>query len=85
MQGFIDCIAIFLCAVVMSYHFGFWKPSNFLFSSGYQVVYIMMFEVNFYILTKSVPMQVQIFCQPLSNIYVLFTNICVNNYFLMAV
>lgn len=47
--------------------------------------YVMIFELDFSILTKNVPAQVQFICQLLVNIYVLLTNISANNYFLMAV
>lgn len=72
MQGFIDGVTVFLRAVVMNHHFGFLKPSNLLFTSGYQFAYVMIFELDFYILTKNVAMQVQFFCHMLANIFVVF-------------
>lgn len=47
--------------------------------------YVMIFELDFYILTKNVPTQIKFIFQLLANIYVLLTNIYVNNYFLLAV
>lgn len=79
------CITVLLSVVVMNHHFVFFLSLVISVVQAMRCFYVMIFELHFYILTKNVPAQVQFIYQLLVNIYVLLTNISVNNYFLMAV